>query len=98
MTILIKWLYYSINDDYSDGLVGQINQNKKSAQLEFDLIDDGVGSEFKKIIDECARTYLKHGWGQDVIDAFERFGQFIVMLVIIIHYTIMVVELNKDFL
>ena len=40
------------NDDYSDGLVGQINRDKKSAQLNFPLFD-GVGAEFKKIIDEC---------------------------------------------
>ena len=34
------------NDDYSDGLVGQINQSKKSAQLSFNLFDDGAGSAF----------------------------------------------------
>ena len=59
------------NDDYSDGLVGQINQHKKSAQLNFPLFD-GVGAEFKKIIDECSRSYMKQGYGQDVTaDAFE---------------------------
>ena len=59
------------NDDYSDGLVGQINQDKKSAQLNFPLLD-GVGAEFKKIIDECSRSYMKQGYGQDVTaDAFE---------------------------
>ena len=59
------------NDDYSDGLVGQINRDKKSAQLNFPLLD-GVGAEFKKIIDECSRSYMKQGYGQDVTaDAFE---------------------------
>ena len=59
------------NDDYSDGLVGQINQHKKSAQLNFPLLD-GVGAEFKKIIDECSKSYMKQGYGQDVTaDAFE---------------------------
>ena len=59
------------NDDYSDGLVGQINRDKKSAQLNFTLLD-GVGAEFKKIIDECSKSYMKQGYGQDVTaDAFE---------------------------
>ena len=59
------------NDDYSDGLVGQINRDKKSAQLNFPLLD-GVGAEFKKIIDECSKSYMKQGYGQDVTaDAFE---------------------------
>ena len=60
------------NDDYSDGLVGQINQNKKSAQLSFNLFDDGAGSAFKKIIDECSKSYMKQGYNQDVTaDTFE---------------------------
>ena len=60
------------NDDYSDGLVGQINRDKRSAQLNFDLFDDGVGSQFKKILDSSCKSFLAHGWGQDVVaDAFE---------------------------
>ena len=60
------------NDDYSDGLVGQINRDKRSAQLNFDLFDGGVGSEFKKILDSSCKSFLAHGWGQDVTaDAFE---------------------------
>ena len=60
------------NDDYSDGLVGQINRDKRSAQLNFDLFDDGVGSEFKKVLDSSCQAFLANGWGQDVIaDAFE---------------------------
>ena len=39
------------NDDYSDGLVGQINLDKRSSQLNFDLFDDGVVYEIKKILD-----------------------------------------------
>ena len=54
------------NDDYSDGLVGQINRDKRSAQLNFDLFDNGVGSEFKKIIDSSCKSFLKNGWGQNV--------------------------------
>ena len=86
-----------VNDDYSDGLVGQINRDKRSAQLNFDLFDGGVGSEFKKILDSsCKSLTYKQGWGQDVTaDAFD--GQFIVMLVIIIHYTTITVELKQDF-
>ncbi len=60
------------NDDYSDGLVGQINRDKRSAQLNFDLFDGGVGSEFKKILDSSSKSFLRHGWGMDVTaDAFE---------------------------
>ena len=60
------------NDDYSDGLVGQINRDKRSAQLNFDLFDGSVGSEFKKILDSSCKSFLAHGWGQDVTaDAFE---------------------------
>ena len=60
------------NDDYSDGLVGQINRDKKSAQLSFPLLDGSVGEEFKKIIDQCCKTYMQQGYGQDVTaDAFE---------------------------
>ena len=60
------------NDDYSDGLVGQINRDKRSAQLNFDLFDGGVGSQFKKILDSSCKSFLANGWGQDVVaDAFE---------------------------
>ena len=78
-------------------MVGQINRDKKSAQLSFPLLDGSVGEEFKKIIDQCCKTYMQQGYGQDVTaDAFEL-GQFIVMLVTTIHCTIMVVELKQDF-
>ena len=60
------------NDDYSDGLVGQINQSKKSAQLSFNLFDDGAGTAFKTILDECSKSYMKQGYNQDVTaDTFE---------------------------
>ena len=60
------------NDDYSDGLVGQINQNKKSAQLSFNLFDSGAGTAFKIILDECSNSYMKQGYNQDVTaDTFE---------------------------
>lgn len=60
------------NDDYSDGLVGQINQSKKSAQLKFDLFDDSAGSALKKIVDECSKSFMKQGYNQDVTaDTFE---------------------------
>ena len=45
---------------------------KRSAQLSFDLFDGSVGSEFKKIIDSSCKSYMQHGYGQDVTaDAFE---------------------------
>ena len=60
------------NDDYSDGLVGQINRDKRSAQLNFDLFDEGVGSQFKNILDSSSKSFLRHGWGMDVTaDTFE---------------------------
>ena len=60
------------NDDYSDGLVGQINRDKKSAQLKFNLFDSEVGLHFKTILDQCSKQFLQQGWQQDVTaDTFE---------------------------
>ena len=54
-------------------LVGQINQNEKSAQWTFPL-DDKMGKDFKTVIDRCATSLLKDktGYSRDSIaDAFE---------------------------
>ena len=60
------------NDDYSDGLVGQINRDKKSAQLKFNLFDSEAGLHFKTILDQCSKQFLQQGWQQDVTaDTFE---------------------------
>ena len=59
------------NIDASNGLVGQISQNKKSAQLKFDL-DDEVGKLVKGQLDLYGKSYVKKGFGADVTaDAFE---------------------------
>jgi len=46
------------NDDYSDGLVGQINRDKRSAQLYFPHNDDGVGKQFSDVITRMGSEYI----------------------------------------
>ena len=61
------------NVSHEGQLVGQINQDKKSAQWTFPL-DDGVGKDFKLVIDRCASSLLKDksGYNRDSIaEAFE---------------------------
>lgn len=57
--------------DLSDKLVGQINRNEKSAQIEFDLNDE-VGKLVKGQIDKAGKSYVNNGFGRDVTaDTFE---------------------------
>jgi len=61
------------NVSHESQLVGQINQNEKSAQWSFPL-DDKMGKNFKSVIDRCATNLLKDktGYSRDSIaDAFE---------------------------
>ena len=61
------------NVSHEGQLVGQINQDKKSAQWTFPLNDD-VGKDFKLVIDRCASSLLKDksGYNRDSIaEAFE---------------------------
>ena len=61
------------NISHGSQLVGQINQNEKSAQWSFPL-DDKMGKNFKSVIDRCATNLLKDktGYSRDSIaDAFE---------------------------
>ena len=46
-------------EDFSDKLVGQINRNEKSAQINFP-IDDEVGKAFSTILEKLAITYMKN--------------------------------------
>ena len=46
------------NKSFADGLVGQINQDKKSAQLDFPF-DTEFGQEFQKFMEMCGTTYLQ---------------------------------------
>jgi len=48
------------NKDYSRGLVGQLKNDDRSAQLDFSLTDD-IGKTVKIILDQCGTTYLKTG-------------------------------------
>ena len=57
--------------DLSDKLVGQINRNEKSAQIEFNLNDE-VGKLVKGQIDKAGKSYVNNGFGRDVTaDTFE---------------------------
>ena len=58
-------------EDASNGLVGQISQNDKSAQFKFDLNDE-VGQLVKGQLDKAGKSYVNNGFGRDVTaDAFE---------------------------
>ena len=61
------------NVSHGSQLVGQINQNEKSAQWTFPL-DDEMGKDFKTVIDRIATSLIKDktGYNRDSIaDAFE---------------------------
>ena len=59
------------NEDYSGSLVGQINRDKKSAQLGFPL-DTEFGKEFKKLLDVCGTTFLQNAYKREsAADAFQ---------------------------
>ena len=47
------------NESYAHGLVGQINQNKKSAQLSYRLMETQEGRDLKTILDSSCKLYLQ---------------------------------------
>jgi len=49
------------NKDYAHLLVGQVRQDKKSAQLDFPM-DTEFGKKFKNVIDNCATKLLTQGF------------------------------------
>lgn len=49
------------NKDYAHLLVGQVRQDKKSAQLDFPM-DTKFGKKFKNVIDNCATKLLAQGF------------------------------------
>tara|TARA_R110000823_G_scaffold285922_1_gene404317 strand:- start:46 stop:750 length:705 start_codon:yes stop_codon:yes gene_type:complete len=53
------------NKDYAHLLVGQIRQDKKSAQLDFPM-DTEFGKKFKNVIDNCATKLLKQGFKREL--------------------------------
>ena len=52
------------NDSFADGLVGQLKNDEKSAQLDFPF-DDEVGTQLKTVFDQVGTTYLKQGYDRD---------------------------------
>ena len=64
------------NVSHESQLVGQINQNEKSAQWTFPL-DDKMGKDFKTVIDRCATSLLtdKIGYSRgSIAEAFEAWS------------------------
>ena len=56
---------------YADGLVGQLKNDKKSAQLNFPL-DDEVGQQLKTVFEQVGKSYLKQGYTRDAdTDCFQ---------------------------
>ena len=49
---------------YADGLVGQLKNDEKSAQLNFPL-DSDVGKELEVVFNQLGTTYLKKGYDRD---------------------------------
>ena len=57
---------------YTKGLVGQIRQNEKSAQLNCRIFDTEGGKLLKSTLDSCSAEYLRQiGHGDSVPDVFE---------------------------
>ena len=52
------------SDSFADGLVGQLKNDKKSAQLDFPF-DDEVGAQIKTVFDQVGTTFLKQGYERD---------------------------------
>jgi len=52
--------------DQSQGLVGQINRDERSAQWNFPHNDDGVGEQFASVLCRLGKDYVKHAINMDV--------------------------------
>ena len=52
------------SDSFAGGLVGQLKNNERSAQLDFPL-DDEVGGQLKTVFNQIGTTYLKQGYDRD---------------------------------
>ena len=60
--------------DLSDKLVGQINRNEKSAQIEFNLNDE-VGKLVKGQIDKAGKSYVNNGFA--LLEHIKQFISFV---------------------
>tara|TARA_Y100001963_G_C6773249_1_gene446013 strand:+ start:44 stop:940 length:897 start_codon:yes stop_codon:yes gene_type:complete len=52
------------NESFAKGLVGQLKNNEKSAQLDFPL-DDEVGQSVKTILEQVGTSFLRNGYQRD---------------------------------
>jgi len=52
--------------DQSQGLVGQINRDERSAQWNFPHNDNGVGEQFASVLCRLGKDYVKHAINMDV--------------------------------
>jgi len=59
------------NKSYAGGLVGQLKNDQRSAQLEFPL-DTEVGQQLKTVFEQIGQTYIKQGYERDATtDCFQ---------------------------
>ena len=86
-----------LENSYSKGLVGQIRQNERSAQLDCKVLEDTEDAKLlKSTLDATSQEYLRQiGHGDSVPDVFEAW-QFIVLLVTIIHYMTMMFPMTRN--
>ena len=61
-----------LEHSYSKGLVGQIRQDKRSAQLDYGLLETDSGQKLKGLLDSCSNLYLqKIGFPDKIADVYE---------------------------
>ena len=80
------------NVDHSKGLVGQIRQNERSAQLTFPHEGDEVGEMFSGVLQRLAKNLLIGQLESNVRPLWNPCGQFIVIMVITIQFMTMALE------
>ena len=56
-------IFGTVGKDHSGGLVGQIRQNERSAQITFPHEDDEVGEQFSSILLRLGKEYMKYTLG-----------------------------------
>ena len=65
----------TVDNSYTKGLVGQIHQDKRSAQLNFDIFNNHTGKVVKELFDKCCTQYLTTiGHGDTYPDIFEAWS------------------------
>ena len=52
------------SDSFADGLIGQLKNDEKSAQLDFPF-DDETGKQLETVFNQIGSTYLKQGYERD---------------------------------